>query len=54
MQYNREWRIQRRMFHQFLNPSAVSDFLPILNEEIINFLKDLNKRPELFLDHTRE
>lgn len=51
MPYGPQWRQHRRVFHDQLKPSAVSQFYPIMYEETNMFLRKLKSKPEAFLDH---
>ncbi|KAF6752855.1 cytochrome P450 [Ephemerocybe angulata] len=51
MPYGPQWRQHRRVFHDQLKPSAVSQFYPIMYEETNMFLRKLKSKPKAFLDH---
>lgn len=51
MHYGSEWKKHRRVFHQFLNHTAVAQFHPILHEERDNFLQKFGDSPQDFLRH---
>ncbi|KAF6756369.1 cytochrome P450 98A3 [Ephemerocybe angulata] len=42
MGYGPEWRHDRRVFHQYLNHNAVSQYYPIMEEEALNLLRKLS------------
>ncbi|KAF5336587.1 hypothetical protein D9611_006633 [Ephemerocybe angulata] len=53
MGYGPDWRHDRRVFHQYLNHNAVSQYYPIMEEEALNLLRKLSATPDEFRDHIR-
>lgn len=53
MRYGDEWRHQRRLFHRYLNNTAVSMFQPEEKKATHELLNRLAREPEDFLGHIR-
>ncbi|KAI0777247.1 CyP450 monooxygenase [Trametes elegans] len=51
--YGPWWRRHRRAFHQFFNPTAVSEYRPLQRSQVNRFLLRLLDRPEEFIGHIR-
>ncbi|KAK7688955.1 hypothetical protein QCA50_007646 [Cerrena zonata] len=51
--YGEDWRKRRKIFHQYLGPSAVREFDGHLSEHIGGYLKRLKATPEHMFEHTR-
>ena len=47
------WRRSHRIFHEFLNPNAVSRFDDYLSKHTCRFLSLLAETPDDFLDHAQ-
>jgi len=51
--YGNRWRRGRRLFHQFLNVNAVTNFDGYQRKHAYRFLSRLAETPEDFLDHAQ-
>ena len=52
--YDAMWRKQRKIFHEFFQLKAVSEYLPIETRVSHNFLRRLLVTPGDFLHHIRQ
>lgn len=52
--YTQEWRIRRRLFHTFFQPSAIPQYHPVHVRECRRFLQWLLATPEDFLTLARQ
>ena len=53
MNYGAAWRHDRRVFHQYLNQHAVTQYHPIMEEEVSTLLRQLTEKPEDFRERIR-
>jgi len=51
--YGDEWRRCRKLFHEFLNVTAVSRFDSYLEKHVCRFLSRLAETPDDFLGHAK-
>ncbi|EIW55506.1 CyP450 monooxygenase [Trametes versicolor FP-101664 SS1] len=51
--YGPLWRRHRRAFHQFFNPSAITQLRPMQRSQVNHFLHRLLDTPEQFTEHIR-
>ncbi|KAG1850693.1 cytochrome P450 [Suillus subluteus] len=53
MQYGEEWKLQRKMFAQQLNPKCIQEFHHVIYVQAAKLASRLLCSPEKFQDHTR-
>ena len=51
--YNDNWKRQRKLIKQELDPEAVIAYIPMQQTVILKFLKSLITQPQNFLDELR-
>ena len=53
LEYGNKWRKRRRLFHQFFNTNAVTNFDDYQRKYTYRFISRLSQTPEGFLDHAK-
>ncbi|KAF9029997.1 cytochrome P450 [Hymenopellis radicata] len=53
MRYSDRWRIHRKTFHQYFQPSKVAAFHPIQMNATVSLLQHMLKSPDRFFNHIR-
>ncbi|KAI0767200.1 cytochrome P450 [Fomes fomentarius] len=53
LNYGDEWRTQRRQYHRFLGPAAVSRYYPLLENQTQRLLQSLLMQPQDFSEQIR-
>ncbi len=52
--YTQAWRVRRRLFHTFFQPSAIPQYHPVHVRECRRFLQRLLATPEDFMPLARQ
>ncbi|KAK0480127.1 cytochrome P450 [Armillaria novae-zelandiae] len=53
MRYSDQWRMHRRMFHQYFQPRAVPAYYPVQLKATSVLLQQLHNSPDAFVQHIR-
>ncbi len=53
LDYEDEWRKQRRQYHRFLGSTAVSQYYPLLENQTQRLLQSLLVRPQDFSEQIK-
>ncbi|KAF8921827.1 cytochrome P450 [Mucidula mucida] len=53
MRYSDKWRIHRKIFHQYFQPSKVAAFHPVQMNATVTLLQHMLKSPDQFFNHVR-
>lgn len=54
MRYGSNWRMHRKLFNEFFEPSAVKKYDINQDRAISNFLMNLHQHPASFVDHMHQ